>query len=252
VGSTFHFTVRLGKQRGIRSQRRLKVDDLEALRVLVVDDNATAREVLQSMLSAFGFQVEQAASGAEAIARLEQVNGGASFDLVLMDWKMPQMDGLDTTRAIQADQLIARSPTVIMVTAYGRDEAQRAAEDLELAGFLTKPVTPSTLLDAILNAMGREAISDSRAADHEEATSEALAKLKGAHLLLVEDNAINQELALELLNTNGMSAAVANNGQEALDLLEQQRFDGVLMDCQMPIMDGYAATRAMRQDPRFR
>ncbi|MCF7979231.1 MAG: PAS domain S-box protein [Chromatiaceae bacterium] len=252
VGSCFHFTACLGKQRGVRSQRRIKVDDLEALRVLVVDDNRSAREVLQSMLDAFGFQVEQAASGAEAIERLEQATGQGAFDLVLMDWKMPGMDGLDTTRAIQADQLIARAPTVIMVTAYGRDEAQRAADGLELAGFLTKPVTPSSLLDAILNAMGRETVSDSRAADHQEATSEALATLRGAHLLLVEDNAINQELALELLITNGMTAAVANNGQEALDRLEQERFDGVLMDCQMPIMDGYAATRAIRQDPRYK
>ncbi|MEA3644272.1 MAG: response regulator, partial [Lamprobacter sp.] len=252
VGSCFHFTAYLGKQRGVRSQRRLKGDDLQALRVLVVDDNRTAREVLESMLKAFGFQVEQAASGAEAIERLEQADSQGAFDLVLMDWKMPHMDGLDTTRALQADQLIARAPTVIMVTAYGRDEARRAADDLELAGFLTKPVTPSTLLDAILTAMGREAVSDSRSADQEEATSEALATLRGAHLLLVEDNAINQELALELLTTNGMTAAVANNGQEALDLLQQQRFDGVLMDCQMPIMDGYAATRAIRQDPRFR
>ncbi|WP_200236442.1 response regulator [Lamprobacter modestohalophilus] len=252
IGSRFHFTVRLGKQRGVRSQRRLKVDDLEALRVLVVDDNRTAREVLESMLKAFGFQVEQAESGPQAIERLEQADSRTPYDLVLIDWKMPGMDGLDTTRAIQADQLIARAPTVIMVTAYGRDEAQRAADDLELAGFLTKPVTPSTLLDAILTAMGREAVTDSRAADHQEATSEALAKLRGAHLLLVEDNAINQELAMELLTTNGMTVEVANNGQEALDLLEQQHFDGVLMDCQMPIMDGYAATRAMRQDPRYR
>ncbi|WPL16819.1 Signal transduction histidine-protein kinase BarA [Thiorhodovibrio winogradskyi] len=256
AGSTFHFTARFGKQRGLRSQRRLSrtgdFDELQALRVLVVDDNKTAREVLQAMLGAFGFQVAQAASGAEAIDRLEQPDGDTPFDLVLMDWKMPGMDGLDTARAIARDRLIVKAPTVIMVTAYGRDEAQRAADDLDLAGFLTKPVTPSSLLDAILIAMGREAISDSRDTEREEATAEAIAQLRGAHILLVEDNAINQELALELLTTNGMTAAVANNGQEALELLRQDAFDAVLMDCQMPIMDGYQATHAIRENPQWR
>ncbi|WP_328987355.1 PAS domain S-box protein [Thiorhodovibrio winogradskyi] len=252
AGSTFHFTARFGKQRGVRSQRRIKAEAIEALRVLVVDDNQSAREVLEAMLSAFGFQVAQAANGAAAIAQLEQADSAAPFDLVLMDWKMPDMDGIETARSIQNDQLIAHAPTVIMVTAYGRDQAQRAADGLELAGFLTKPVTPSSLLDAILIAMGREAISDTREANSEGTAAEALIKLRGAHILLVEDNAINQELALELLTTNGMTAAVANNGQEALELLRQQGFDGVLMDCQMPIMDGYQATRAIRENPQWR
>jgi PAS domain S-box-containing protein len=252
VGSTFHFTAYFGKQRGVRSQRRLKADAIESLRVLVVDDNPTARDVLHSMLTAFGFQVSSVASGAEAVIQLEHATSTAPFDLVLMDWKMPGMDGLDTARAIQRDRLIVKAPTVIMVTAYSRDEAQRAADGLDLAGFLTKPVTPSSLLDAILIAMGRDAVSDSRDNDREEATAQALMHLRGAHILLVEDNAINQELALELLSTNGMTAAVANNGQEALDVLREQRFDGVLMDCQMPVMDGYQATRAIRANPEWR
>ncbi|WP_006788446.1 response regulator [Thiorhodospira sibirica] len=252
VGSTFHFTVRLGKQRGHASQRRPRSGVLPALRVLVVDDSPSAREVLSSMLTAFGFQVAQAASGAEAIDRLETAAQEQAFDLVLMDWKMPGMDGLDTARAIARDHLITQAPTVIMVTAYGRDEALRAADDLDLAGFLTKPVTPSTLLDAMLLAMVHALVPDTRAADLQGETAEALAKLCGAHILLVEDNPINQELALELLTTNGMSASVANNGREALELLQAQRFDGVLMDCQMPVMDGYQAARAIRADPRWR
>ncbi|WP_006788445.1 response regulator [Thiorhodospira sibirica] len=252
AGSTFHFTARFGKQTGLPSARRQRPEALPALRILVVDDNQSAREVLGAMLTAFGFYLEEAASGAQAIARLAQAEqDGTPFELVLMDWKMPGMDGLATTRTIQHDHLLLKAPTVIMVTAYGRDEAQRAADGLQVAGFLTKPVVPSTLLDAILTALGHQAVTHHRRSERQDSTAEAVAQLRGARILLVEDNAINQELALELLTSNGIRVAVANNGQEALELLAEQTFDGVLMDCQMPVMDGYTATRAIRQNPAW-
>jgi CheY-like chemotaxis protein len=174
------------------------------------------------------------------------------YEIVLMDWKMPGMDGIETTRAIHHDRNLTHVPTVIMVSAYGREEAHASARGVNLAGFLTKPVTPSTLLDAIMQAMGREVDEESRSGRRQEEAAADIARLRGAKILLVEDNEVNQELALELLSSNGLSVEVANDGQEALDILDKEKFDGVLMDCQMPIMDGYTATRRLRQHTRFR
>ena len=250
-GSTFAFTAWFLRQQGEHSQPRFKITEIKSLRVLIVDDNSTAREILSEMLAAFGFKVDQAGTGPTAIALLEQADDEAPYDLVLMDWKMPGMDGVDTIRAIQGNARITHVPTLIMVTAYGREEALTAANGLELAGFLTKPVTPSTLLDTIMQAVGQEIASITRAAGRQEEASEAIGRLRGARVLLVEDNEINQELALELLTMNGLQVAVANNGQEALDMLERDHYDGVLMDCQMPVMDGYAATRRIRQQAQY-
>jgi CheY-like chemotaxis protein/HPt (histidine-containing phosphotransfer) domain-containing protein len=168
-----------------------------------------------------------------------------------MDWQMPGMDGIETTRMIQSDDNLYDVPTVIMVTAYGREEAEQESEGVDFASYLTKPVTSSTLLDAILLAMGREVATDTRSHKRKDEASEYISKLHGAKILLVEDNEINQELAMDLLTSNGLFVLLAENGQEALALLDQQYFDGVLMDCQMPIMDGYVATDAIRQQKRF-
>jgi len=141
---------------------------------------------------------------------------------------------------------------VVMVTAYGREEARQAAEGVDIKGFLTKPVTPSALLNAIMVAMGGEDIYETRAMNRQEAGVADIAKLSGAKILLVEDNEINLELALELLSVNGLNVQVARDGRQALDILAKDDFDGVLMDCQMPIMDGYDATRELRKLPRFK
>jgi PAS domain S-box-containing protein len=250
-GCTFAFTARFAPQRGEVSQPRAQAGELHPLHVLIVDDNATSREILSEILAAFGFRVDQAGTGPTAIALLEQADEQAPYDLVLMDWKMPGMDGVETIRAIQGNARITHVPTMIMVTAYGREEAQQAAAGLSLAGFLTKPVTPSTLLDTIMVAIGREVASRARATGRQEEASEAIARLRGAHVLLVEDNEINQELALELLTMNGLSVEVANHGQEALEMLDVSSYDGVLMDCQMPVMDGYEATREIRRQARY-
>ncbi len=250
-GSTFHFTAHFGKQQGEVAQVQTRASVLGELRILVVDDNATARHILTVILSSFGLRVDQASCGDTATTMMEQADESDPYDLVLMDWKMPGMDGLEVTRAIQHDEALSKVPTVIMVTAYGREEARQAATDVDLRGFLTKPVTPSSLLDAIMIAMGREAISDSRADSRQLESSAIIAGLRGAKILLVEDNEINQELALELLQSNGLEVVVANNGVEALSQLKVSDFDGVLMDCQMPLMDGYEATRKIRQQQQY-
>jgi signal transduction histidine kinase/CheY-like chemotaxis protein len=250
-GSTFHFTAELGVREGHTASRPLSAAELKELHVLVVDDNASSREILCTMLRGFGLRIEQADSGASAMKMLEQADKSDPYQLVIMDWKMPGLDGIETTQAIQSDPLLEQVPTVIMVTAYGREEASEAAGDVSFSSFLTKPVIPSTLLDAVLVSRGHKVERETRGGTREEETDAAVAKLRGAKVLLVEDNEINQELALELLAINGIDAVVANNGREALDILAEQEVDGVLMDCQMPVMDGYEATRCIRLEPQW-
>ncbi len=250
-GSTLHFTARLGRRISEASQPLSQFEDLDALRVLVVDDNATAREIMLEMLEPFA-SADQAASGQEAFTLLEQADRQPPYDLVLMDWMMPGMDGIETVRAIQQDPKVTHMPTVIMVAAYAREEVQPAAQDLNLAGFLIKPVTRSTLLDTLLLTMGCEVVSTTFDAERQKEELETIAKLRGAKVLLVEDNEINRDLALELLMSNGLSVEVANDGREALELLKQEAFDGVLMDCQMPVMDGYTASRKIREQEHLK
>ena len=247
IGSTFHFTATFGLQTEKRLARvKPKLPELQGLRVLVTDDNKTAREILVDILESFGFETETALSGQEAIELLK--NSGKPFDLILMDWQMPHMDGIETTRRIHE---MIETPTVVMVTAYGREEAAKAAKQVSFKSILSKPVSPSTLLDAVMEAFGYEIENSAKRRHTDENISDAVAKLRGAKVLLVEDNEINQELALELLSSNGIIPSIADDGQIALDILDNNTFDGVLMDCQMPVMDGYTASRKIREQERF-
>jgi len=252
VGSTFHFTARLKKQQNQSSLPRSICTELSGLRVLVVDDNATSRKIISEMLIHFGLRVDQASTGKMASAMLEKKGNTTPYELLLMDWKMPETDGIKTAQAIQDNPGIPQIPTVIMVNAYERSEAEQAAKYMGLAEFLSKPVMSSTLQNAILIAMGHKKESECCSTNHQENSTEARAKLHGAKVLLVDDDAINQELALRLLATIGLKVEVANNGQEALDMLDKGHYDGVLMDCQMPVMDGYTATRKIREQARFK
>ena len=252
VGSTFHFTTRLGKQQGEASKNRSTGTVLGALRVLVVDDKASSREILSGMLSSFGLRVDQAETGEAAIAKLEDADKKDPYKLVLMDWQMPVMNGVETTRAIQSNDNLTEVPTMIMVTAYGREEAAEAAIGVDFSAFLIKPVTPSDLLDAVMVVMGHEVISKTKTRNHLEEVVADIDNLHGSYILLVEDNELNQELAIDLLNSQAVSVRVANNGQEALDILKEEEFDGVLMDCQMPVMDGYETTIRIRKQDKYK
>jgi signal transduction histidine kinase/DNA-binding response OmpR family regulator/HAMP domain-containing protein len=252
VGSTFHFTGVFAKQQGVASKCRMAVTLLGSLRMLVVDDNASSREILMTMLTSFGFRIDQSATGKDALTMIAQAKVNDPYDLVLMDWKMPGMDGIQTTQALQTDQNIDELPTVIMVTAYGREEASEAAQNVDIGSFLTKPVTPSSLLDAIMLSKGHDIEPTDHIERHKEEIANSALKLRGAKVLLVEDNELNQELAQDLLVNNGIEVEIAGDGSQALDWLDKQSFDGVLMDCQMPVMDGYEATRRIRQQPKFK
>jgi len=254
VGSTFHFQVQLGVQQDVQPRCMFKADELLGMRVLVVDDNASAREILSGMARSFGLEVDVAQGGSLALRMLADAEQKAlPYDLVLMDWRMPGMDGMEAVSRMHSASLM-HTPSVIMVTAFGREEAREEAErqGIRLPVVLTKPVTPSSLLEAIGGVLGKGLQGDTRAGERSQHNASTLASLNGARLLLVEDNELNQELACELLESVGISLRLAWHGQEALDILaEDTNFDGVLMDCQMPVLDGYSATRRIRQQPRF-
>lgn len=255
LGSIFHFHARFGLPAQPMSRRMMVAEELLGLRVLVVDDNATAREILSTMARTFGLEVDVAWDGQQALAMVAQADQKQlPYDLVLMDWKMPLMDGVETVRQMQTNPL-STMPTVIMVTAFGREDAMSLADQrgARLNSVLTKPVTPSTLLEAIGETLGRGVVGNPRAEAKAGQQGDAMAHLAGARVLLVEDNDMNQELAMELLRNAGMQVVLANHGQQALDILARDPdFDGVLMDCQMPVMDGYTATREIRKNPAFK
>ena len=251
-GSDFQFTARFGLQAVSAHPRQESGADLNGIKVLVADDNRSAREILGQMLTDLGLKPGYAADGNAAVDEaMSAARQRDPYRLLMLDWQMPGLSGIDVARTLQQRVDFAEKPAVVIVTAYGREEAAEAARDVSITGVLNKPVLPAVLLDTLQLAFGDPAsIAVTRKSTQDE-SAEALAILRGAHVLLVEDNEINQELALELLVSNGLSVEVASNGQEALDMLVQNRYDGVLMDCQMPVMDGYAATRAIRQRPGF-
>jgi len=253
-GSTFAFTARLGiAGQESPSPIRAKLTELLGKRVLIVDDGDSAREVLASMLLANGFAVETAASGEEALSLIAEASrNGRAFDLVLMDWRMPGMDGIETSRCIKADKTISQIPSILMVTGYGREEVMHLADDAGLDGFLIKPVNESTLIDSIADLFGTQLGHHTHSTEHHREPGVTPAHLVGRRVLLVEDNAINRELATELLADLGIAVEIAVNGREGLARATSETFDLVLMDIQMPEMDGLAATRSIRTKVHLR
>ncbi|MGW8301496.1 MAG: PAS domain S-box protein [Desulfobacterales bacterium] len=245
-GSTFNFTAvfGLGEEKGKRHFATSA--DMRGMKVLVVDDNSTSREIFQDMLESFSFDVTLAASGKEGLVELENAPGEKPIELVIMDWKMPGMDGIEASRRIKENSDLAHIPKIIMVTAYGREDVMRQAEQLRLDGFLLKPVNPSILFDAVMQTFGKEISETSRGAWLKEQKAETLQNMQGARILLVEDNEINQQVAREILEGAGLRVTLADNGQEGVNAVQKNHFDAVLMDVQMPVMDGYAATREIR------
>jgi two-component system sensor histidine kinase/response regulator len=248
-GSIFYFTVWLGVG-SAAGAGKIVPEKLAQLRVLIVDDNAAAREILQEPLSNIAACVDTVASGKEALAAIQQRDASAPYDIVFMDWRMPGMDGLQTSRHIKSDETLQHPPHIVLVTAFGREEVREEAERLQLDGFLVKPVTKSMIVDTLVNVFSD---ADKNIATAVEDTQAA--KLRGARILLAEDNEINQQIAVELLEGTGATVKVANNGRIAYETLangpQPPPFDVVLMDLQMPEMDGYQATAKIRADARI-
>lgn len=247
-GSHFTFTACLGVQDDSKQEPRITLPaELEGMRVLVVDDNPSAREILSSVLESFSFEVSQAASGEEGLAELEKCANEQPYQLVLMDWKMPGMDGIEASKRIKANDQLSQTPSILMVTAYGRDDVSARAEQAGIDGFLVKPVNHSSLLDAIMGIFGQRSDSRSCLLLKTPHASEELHAIRGARILLVEDNKINQQVATELLEEAGMAVTVAGNGKRGLEAVQSCDFDLVFMDIQMPEMDGRTATQEIRR-----
>jgi PAS domain S-box-containing protein len=248
-GSTFWFTTWFGIGTALKAQRGL-IPALAALRVLVVDDNASARGILSDMLTRFAIRAECVSSGNDALRELLAADSKDPYGLVLVDQQMPGMDGLETSRVTKHLSSLRNIPKIIIITAFGGDEVQLRAEEMGIDGFLQKPVTPSALLDKLMNLFSTaEIIVPTEKAEH------ALPRASGIRVLLVEDNEVNQQIAMELLESEGAEVALASNGAEAVRVLIEGHhlppFDVVFMDLQMPEMDGFTATRLVRAQPHL-
>jgi CheY-like chemotaxis protein len=250
-GSTFSFTAAFGLGKKKLKKRFTPSPDLRGMKVLVVDDNATSREILEQMLESLSFEVTLAVSGEEGLSELENAPHDQPFDMVVMDWKMPGMDGIEASNMIKNHSGLAKIPTVIMVTAYGREDVMHRAEQVGVDGFLLKPVSTSVLFNAVMEAFGQDVGVEDRAAKG-AAEVEGLDRIKGARILVVEDNKINQQVAQEILEGAELIVTVVDNGLEAVSAVEKEEFDAVLMDIEMPEMDGHEATQIIRRDPQFK
>jgi two-component system, sensor histidine kinase and response regulator len=246
-GSTFSFTAGFGLGKQKAKKRYKSPPDLRGMKVLVVDDNATARDIFQEMLESFSFEVTPVASGQEALTELAKASESRPFELIIMDWQMPGMDGIEASRRIKNHTGLSKIPPIVLVTAYGREAVMQQAEEVGLEGFLLKPVSPSMLFDAIMQAFGKALPEVSRVAQRKEQEARTLQNIQGARVLLVEDNEINQQVAREILEGAGLNVALVNNGQEAVNAVMENSYDAVLMDVQMPVMDGYTATHKIRE-----
>ncbi len=251
-GTTFTFTARFGLRPAEQERKLVLPLDVKGLKVLVVDDCAESRVIMQKMLESFGFRMESVSSGIESLNMLKESEARKEpFDLVMIDWLMPELDGIETSRRIRHD--LKLTLPIIMMTAFGKEAEKIDAERAGVNVFLTKPISQSPLFNAIMDALGKEALE--RARKEKPITTMASIykkRLRGIRILVAEDNPTNQAIVLAVLEKAGIVVEIADNGKKAVDAVRRNHFDAVLMDIQMPEMDGYEATRTIRQDPKFK
>jgi CheY-like chemotaxis protein len=251
-GTTFAFTAHfsLSKEKSASHPQY----QLHRMRALIVDDHETSLVILEHYLESWQFDVTSAHSAEDALELIALAESqGAPYEILLLDWRMPGMDGLELARRVDADVKIGKmklAPTIIMVTSYDMESLLKDAGETRLYSVLLKPVTSSGLFNSILRIqqphIAARMLIESRHIDlYELATP-----IRGAHILLVEDNDINQEVAMEFLNKAGLQVTVAHHGGEAVELMKEKTFDALLMDMQMPVMDGLTATRLIRELPQ--
>ncbi|EMN7331842.1 response regulator, partial [Vibrio vulnificus] len=237
MGSTFTFTIHCGLQEAKMRDIAKPISGLAGKRALIVDDNDSARNILMTLLSAMQFDAKAVSNGFEALDELRQ----STFDMVFVDWNMPGMNGLELLQTAHQERLLAETKN-FLVTAYGREISMDENSSKLVDSLIVKPVNPSNLLDAIMDSYGIEHVTRS-------STTTTFEKpvFDGQTLLLVEDNEVNQEVAIGLLNGTNLNIITADNGKLAIEALEHHPIDLVLMDMQMPVMDGITATKAIRE-----
>jgi two-component system sensor histidine kinase/response regulator len=252
-GSLFAFTSRFGIHRKEKRYISLRAD-FKNLVALAVDDNSLALDILRDFLQSLGFTVLTASSGREALEIIQsRQQNNLPLNLIVIDWKMPEMDGIETIRQVNKLIPVEKLPIVIMATAYDRDEVYKDAIEAGIKRVLTKPLSPSLLFNSLAEILGqKERVHPAPAAKIPQGYDQKLlGAIHGARILLVEDNKINQLVAEKILKNAGLSVVIANNGLEALEKIKSDFFDLVLMDIQMPEMDGLSATRAIRRMKGF-
>ncbi len=256
-GSRFCFIAEFSVQPQ-ENQRELDIpDEFQGMRVLLVDDNKPSRQSINQILDSFGFSTTTAHSGSEALKILQASDiKDQPFKLILLDYAMPELSGVETARQIKEADPNPDCPVLVMSTPFHRDEVIRQPENIGIAAFLTKPVTPLVLFICLIDVFGFKNDELKETSDKLKTDLGTLEPIKDARILLVEDNRINQKVAVEILSRAGLKVDVVNDGREAVDTViataNTAEYDAVLMDLQMPVMDGYEATRTIRKDSRFK
>ena len=254
-GSSFSFTAEFSRQPADKEMHLVAPDDLSDLKMLVADDNKVVRKILIQQLESLKFNATAVDSGEAAIDELKRAcdAGEKPYDLVLMDWQMKGIDGIEAARKIKmnSDHCLRQIPRIIIVTAFGKEDILRQAEaEGIINSYLMKPTNISSLFEAIIEVFGKKVSKTAEIVIYSDEKS-VREKISGARILLAEDNAINQQVATEILQNVGLIVEIADNGEEAVQAINKSNFDLVLMDVQMPVMSGYEATRLIRQDSRF-
>jgi len=249
-GSTFWFTARLRKTTE-HTEKVLPITTISDLHVMVVDDNETAAHVLKGLLTGMGFYVHVALSGEQALLDIETfTHGNNHFKIIFLDWNMPHMDGIEAAKKIQALPINV-IPTLVMVTGHGEEEIFKETQRIGINYILTKPICASILFDISMRILGEHEMQSAEYTNDFSAYTQKLQRIAHSRILLVEDNKLNQEIANDLLEGVGLVVDIANDGHEALDKIARHTYDIILMDMQMPIMDGVSATIEIRKDPQF-
>jgi CheY-like chemotaxis protein len=251
VGSTFAFTADFGLHSQLK-RYTARNRDFSGLTALAVDDNVVALEIMKDFLNNLGFTVHTATTGAEALKLIREWSlDGRHFDLMFMDWKMPDLDGIETADRINEIVPPKDLPVIIMTTAYNRDDVLGLARKSGIRDVMTKPLSPSTMLNVLVDIFGRS--QPEKGSKLKKAHEMAMVKeYAGAKVLLAEDNEVNQLVASRILKNAGLEVDIANNGLEAVKMVQEKDYDIVLMDIQMPEMDGIEATGKIRALPRFK
>ena len=249
AGSTFYFTVRFQIAEGAEEKTFRTTPDLRGLHAIVVDDNPTAREILQTYLESFTFRVDTAENAEDLFRKMDQA--AEPYNLIVLDWLMPGMKGTEAAQKIKTEIKPPVDPHIIMVSGFSAGDVKDRPGGEYIDKFLSKPVSPSHIFDAIMEAFGVETERRRRGYSSGQLDMDMLRPIQGARLLLVEDNEINQQVASELLQQARLYVEIANHGEEALAMLDSGSYDAVLMDMQMPVMDGITATERIRSDNRY-
>lgn len=250
-GSTFGFTIEFGVPQNTQTQPFPLPINFQGMKALVVDDNARCCELLEKMLLSLSFQVTLARSGRDALDFLQQASDKPAYHLIVLDLIMPDVDGLHTAEHIRKNPIFANIPIILLLT-FGREDLIQQAMAVGVNGFLTKPIKQSLLFNTIMELFTHKTPNTPLNQIIQEHHADLIERLKGAQLLLVEDSAANQHVTTEILKKAMICVDTANNGVQALHAIRSRKYDLVLMDIQMPVMNGYQTTQEIRKDPENR